>query len=258
MADAWLFHSSKFTKNKGSSLQKSLFIFLYRKLLTNNEKGCRVEETNLNSYKMKKLCILLCLSLSLGYVDAQDLSEFCLDDALTLHVVNTEKTSTDFFESDTNVVAMITGQQFSAPFGAESYWNYAFAAGTENCFTIFQMGKDVVTSGDEKSPPISLRHLFRMDYWLISDGAIDRQAKEAKGSVAFRTALGTKNGKHFCFASSQIEVTLEEWATLLLASGFRQAIDLSGGVTGNLTSKKLILYAKSKSSIPGERTARAN
>lgn len=200
---------------------------------------------------MKKICVLLYLILCVGYMNAQELKLFCLDDGLTLQVANTEKKSADFFESDPSIVALITGQQFSAPFGADSYYDYAFTQGSGNIFAVFQMGKDTMISGDSSDSLVALRYLLRMDRWLVCDGVIDRQAADTSANTkkywpALRTALGTKDGKHFCFASSEGEVSIYEWANILLADGFRQAIDLSGGTTGELTSKKLIFYAVAK------------
>ena len=66
---------------------------------------------------------------------------------------------------------------------------------------------------------------------LVTNGEVNGQAKEDRYNnvSAYRSAIGTKNGKGICFAVSEDKTTMAEWAQRLQGLGYQGAINLDGG-----------------------------
>lgn len=70
---------------------------------------------------------------------------------------------------------------------------------------------------------------------LVANQTVDKQANEprCRGRLAYRSALGTKIDD-VCFAVSEDQITINEWAKRLQAAGYRGAINLDGGPVSQL------------------------
>ena len=146
----------------------------------------------------------------------------------------------DFVRKDSNIEAAINGVYFgkdNRPEGiAYLTRNHHFATRkpehVRGYFTIDRNGSSVDVSE-------SLRGNFS-DYWLVigthpilvADGKVNSQAREErynKRRPAPRSAIGTKGGKNVCFAVSEDDISMANWASLLQQSGYSGAINLDGG-----------------------------
>jgi len=76
------------------------------------------------------------------------------------------------------------------------------------------------------------------NYWLVigthpllvADSKINSQSQETRyASTGLRSAIGTKNGRNICFAVSENELTMAQWAERLQNSRYKGAINLDGG-----------------------------
>jgi uncharacterized protein YigE (DUF2233 family) len=80
---------------------------------------------------------------------------------------------------------------------------------------------------------------------LVKDGKIHSQAKLEKYNYnnqvaleAYRSAIGTKDGKNICFAVSQRAIIMSGWAAALQSAGYNQAINLDGGTISGLAVRE--------------------
>lgn len=108
---------------------------------------------------------------------------------------------------------------------------------TRGYFMVNKIGKDVTV--DETMPG----EFF--DYWLVIGthpllvvhGEVHPQAREERylrRRAAFRSALGTKDNRNICFAVSNEELLMYDWARELENAGYLGAINLDGGFYSQL------------------------
>ena len=84
------------------------------------------------------------------------------------------------------------------------------------------------------------------DYWLVIgtypllvlNPQVHSQARMPvyNASTRYRSAIGTKNG-NVCFAVSENELTMEQWAEMLHQAGYSGAINLDGGPVSQLAER---------------------
>jgi uncharacterized protein YigE (DUF2233 family) len=94
------------------------------------------------------------------------------------------------------------------------------------------------------------------EYWmaigtfplLVINGAV-RQGLERAKERAYRSAIGTKSND-ICFAVSEEQLTLNEWAQHLVGKGYAGALYLDGGPYASLAARD----AASKPYTRGQRT----
>jgi len=86
------------------------------------------------------------------------------------------------------------------------------------------------------------------DYWLVigthpilvDDAIVHSQAKQERYNkrIAYRSAIGTKDGESICFAVSDKMISMEKWATVLQQSQYKDALNLDGGPISQMASRE--------------------
>jgi len=203
---------------------------------------------------MKKLLVLV-LNMGLALIaHTQNISEYCFDkEKLEIRIETT--TPSEFLKTNQSAVAAINGPYFDLFGKTEGLVvvqneNYSKGATTLACCTGEVRGYLYVGKGASKitadmtvNPKTDISVIIGSHPLLIVGGGIYSQAREDRynlfsdGSIrtAYRSAIGTKDGVHLCIAVSESEISMEQWANLLLSNGYTQAINLDGGPISQLS-----------------------
>lgn len=212
---------------------------------------------------MKKILVIAMLFCT-NTVFAQSITEFCNDGAFEFNVISDNTTPREFLETDISYgyegdkyqrpVAAINGTYYDAkgnPEGfvmrAGSFYNIKyFAYGSGEVRGYLYITDKGIFAGKmcpkELSDNDTSMFIIGTHPLLVSAGKISAQSSEKRynyneqgvQTTAYRSALGTKDGKHLCMVVSNMPMGMAQWALELYAHGYTQAINLDGGPVSQL------------------------
>lgn len=198
--------------------------------------------------------------------------DFCFTESsgLMLKMQRVTTTPEQFlkFPENSNVIAAINGMYFgpdNLPEGIAYVDNGGNPQHLATQIPRHTRGYFAVKKTDEISVGETLSGLYT-DYrivigthpLLVVEGIVHPQAREQRyrsGTevIAFRSAIGTKDGTNICFGVSREPLLMETWAEELLQVGYRGAINLDGGPYSQLALRNENVIITDG---PGERMAR--
>jgi len=181
----------------------------------------------------------------------QTVAEYCFsvssDQGISMEKVTTFPRS--FLGYNPAVLAVINGIYFGPPVPDSFQYepigiayidgksNLAKSGAIRGYFTISKDGSEVLVS-ENMSQPFSDYHMVIGTHpLLVVDSQIPPQAFEERYNRTGKTnrsAIGTKDGRNVCFAVSEKQLTMQEWAEQLQYEGYKGALNLDGGSPSEL------------------------
>ncbi len=200
---------------------------------------------------MKKIIVIMLLSISI-FAHAQTtltLSEYC-GNVENFNVVVTTSTPLDFLEDNSLVQVAINGPYYDVNGNTEGIVigpnNHTYSSRSGEIRGDLFVVDDSIFAVSRRSEFFVNNPSYHIGTHplLTVNGEISSQADESRynwvnnktGVIfkAFRSAIGTKDGVHICVTVSDQQVTMSEWARLLLKNGYKYSINLDGGPISQL------------------------
>jgi len=215
---------------------------------------------------MKKFSVLLIIGLGMAIVVNAQIGEYCITDGENLGFRVVKTTPTAYLKEHSDVLAAINGPYYDTFGNTEGSIIVNDQSGKKILVCCsgevrgyLYISNNYVIAGTAMPNTLDEAHLVVIGTHplLVVNGKVHSQATEAKYNlkedgkqkVAFRSALGTKDGEHLCMAISVSKLTIKQWANLLCLCGYNQAINLDGGPVSDLAVKG---KASLKSSKPAD------
>jgi exopolysaccharide biosynthesis protein len=173
------------------------------------------------------------------------LQEYCFDitSDRTIGVLPGQTTAREFLQRNANAEAAINGPYFDPSGRTQGLAYYAgkkiptAPSEVRGYFTVSIDGKMIDTS--ERIENVDQYWLVLGSHPLLISQGSTLQASEARYNLrpAFRSAIGTKDNRNICFAVSNREILMRDWAGILLGSGYRAALNLDGGPVSQMAQR---------------------
>lgn len=201
---------------------------------------------------MKKLFTVSLLVFSCTFSQAQDktIDEYCftISDSITIGIAKKIITPKDFLNQN-RVEAVINGVYYGKngepdgiAFLADNHHLGSGKGDIRGYFTVNKAGTEVKVTEHLNNDYSKYWFVIGTHPILILKGKVHSQAGEDRYNVrpnrelkkAFRSAIGTKDGRNICFVVSKSKISMAEWAQQLLNEGYYSAINLDGGPVSQL------------------------